>query len=198
MFHTKKNLRIRLGFTLLELIIVLAMFSFVSVAVYTAFSNGVRIWQRFSRIDNNQRTDIFLERFCRDVANAFKFKDINFTGTSEGLACPGLVLNTRSKITSVGRIIYFFDPEEKKISRFQQDYSQIYLQQKSEAGHSLPGVKSFALSFYTYDKQQKKYLWVSGWEAEKLPLAVRIEIETADNINPVRITRTVDIPVGGN
>lgn len=73
----------RRGFTLVEVMIVAALFSIVGMALFGSFSAGLKVWRSASSPDFSRRKALLgIERFARDLRRA-----INYPGlAAQGLA----------------------------------------------------------------------------------------------------------------
>jgi len=186
------------GFTLIEMLLVMAMLAVVSLAIYTMFSNSVKIWQRIHMSIPVEDVDIFFEKFTSDIKNSMKFKTIGFSGKEESLGFAAPVYSARMDKRTVGEIRYTFNPYSGKVKREIRDYSQAYLGEEKAAQELLTSVKEFKIRYYTYDVEKKEYIWQNEWQGEGLPLAVKVEIEIKNDNEQAEIyARTVSIPVGG-
>ncbi len=185
------------GFTLIEMLIVTAILAVISLAIYATFNNGIKIWQRVNKPIPGEGANIFFDKFARDLRNTFKFTGLNFTGGQYRLEFVTLVNSPRLNNRTVGRVIYFYEPETKTLNRQQQDFSQIYNAEETAAQALLNNVKSLKFQYYLYNKEKKEYLWLDEWLRQDLPLAVRIELETNYGGHSDKFTKTVNIPVSG-
>ena len=189
----KKN---KPGITLIELLIVTVLLCVISFTLYATFSNGIKIWQRVNQEILEEDIDIFFEKFSTDLRKSFNFTSIHFSGDEEKIEFATVVESQRLKHRSVGKVIYFYDSSLKAIGRKQLDFSQISdNDERDMVVQLLKDVVSLKFQYYLYDNQSKEYLWQDKWEREKLPLAVRIELELGNVGQINKITRTVAIPV---
>ncbi len=188
--RTPKN-----AFTLVELLIVTAMLSIISLAIYSTFNNGIKIWQRINRSLPEEGLGIFLDKFSLDLKNTYKFTGLEFSGDRNRLEFMTLVNSPGLQKRTVGQVIYSYDSQNKILNREQRDYSQIYNDREGLANKVLTDIKSLKFRYYFYDGQRKKYLWLDEWSQETLPLAVRIEFEVGKEIGTNKVTKTVSIPV---
>lgn len=185
------------GFTLIEMLIVAAMLAVISLAIYSMFSNSVRIWQRIHASAAAEDMGIFFEKFTSDIRNAMDFKTIGFSGEEDSLKFAVPVYSAKMSKNILGEAIYAFDPYNGKVKRAQRDYSQAYLAEGGFERELLTGVKKFRISYYAYDVEKKEYIWQDEWHEQGLPLAVRIVTEIGDDNGQIRVfTRTITIPAG--
>ncbi len=188
----KKN---KHGFTLIELLIVTALLAVVSLGIYATFNNGIRIWQRINEQAPQEDLNIFLEKFVLELRNTFKFSGFNFLGKENRLEFITFVNSPRMHKNTVGKVIYFYDPESKIINRSSLDFSQIYDNSQGVNQQLVKNVEALRFQYYFYDKEEKEYFWLDEWLKETLPLAVRIELSFVDRGQDSGLVRTISIPV---
>jgi len=191
------NRKPNIGFTLVELLLVLAMLAIVSLAVYATFNSGIKIWQRINTEIPEEDLDIFFYKFSSDLRNSFKFTGIDFLGEKDKVAFSTLVDSQRLKKRTIGQVIYSYDFLAEILNREERDFSQIYSDESNIATQSLRNIKSLKFQYYSYDKEKKEYLWNDEWQKKELPLAIRIELEFDDSTQANKFTKTVSIPAGG-
>ncbi len=183
------------AFTLVELLIVTALLAVVSLAIYATFNNGIKIWQKINEQAAEEEPDIFFEEFVLDLRNAFKFSGCNFSGKEKELEFITFVSSPRMHKNTVGKVIYFYDPQSKIISKSSLDYSQIYEGSAGTAQQLARNVESLRFQYYFYDKGTKEYFWLDEWSKNGLPLAVRMELSLGQARQNSEFVKTVSIPV---
>ncbi|MCX5703169.1 MAG: prepilin-type N-terminal cleavage/methylation domain-containing protein, partial [Candidatus Omnitrophica bacterium] len=166
--------RNRGSFTLIELIIVIAILSVVSLAIYSTLASGTKIWQTVNRVLPEEDLQIFLDKFSYDIENTLKFRSIRFLGQSDSLEFACVINSPRLNNKTAGKIIYSYNPEKDILYKQELDYSQIHNGQELSPEEVLKNIKSLKLQYYFYDEDKKEYFWVDEWVKEKLPLAVRV------------------------
>jgi len=137
---------------------------------------------------------IIFHKFRTDLKNTFYFRDIPFSGESERIEFPTLVYSPHLKKRTVGKVVYFYDKNNKSLNREEFDFSEIYCGQKSSSLQTLKNIVSLSFQYYFYDRDKKGYFWKDEWEGQDFPLAVRWELEFSDGENK-KFTQTVDIPI---
>ncbi len=186
----------RRAFTLVELLIVSSMIVVISLAIYSTFSNGIKIWQRTQENTKEEDLNIFLDRFTNDLRGSFKFSGLNFAGEEDRVEFATLVMSRRIQKKTVGMVAYFYDGRSREIKKEERDFSHIHRGDKGIIKSALSGVRSFKLFYYFYDKKNREYLWLEEWAEEGLyPLAVRMIFEFEDGKEVIEYTKTVDIPI---
>lgn len=195
MVHSSQLRKIKRGFTLVEMLVVTVILSIVSLAIFTTFNNGIKIWQRVSVLLPEEDLDIFFDRFSSDVKNSLRFDGLKFTGTEYALELITIVNTPRFQNMTPGKVIYSYNQHSKIINREELDFSHIYTEEKGIATRSINNIKSFRLQYYFRDKERKQYFWQAEWMKEELPLAVRLELEFDDGSQIRKFTKTVSIPI---
>ena len=189
----------RQGFTLIEMLIVLAMFSLIGLAVVATLSNGIKIWQRLNQVNKQEDINIFFEKFTSELRNTFRFNTIKFQGQKEKISFATFVTTPGSRqaqLTGIGEVTYSYDKKKKQLSKQVRNYSQIYKDEAGKNGVLFENVESVRFDYYFYNSEEKEYIWLEDWQIEEaLPLAVRIELEFENGRQSEKITRTIDIPI---
>lgn len=183
------------SFTLIELVIVTAMLSVISLALYSTFSNGIKIWQKVNQNIPTEDVDIFFEKFTSDLRNSLKMTGISFVGEEDKVEFATLVNSQKLQKTTVGEIKYRFNYGKGEIVRQKMDYSDIYNGEGGLGETLLQNVKSVKFQYYIYDTEKQRYLWQDEWVKQGLPLAVRVEVELKNDGQTSKFIKTVNIPV---
>ena len=186
----------RAGFTLIEMLIVTAMLSIVSLVVYATLNNGIKIWQRINQEIPVEDMDIFFEKFASDLRNSLKITGITFSGEEDGFEFATLVNSQRLEKTTVGKVKYKYDYSKSEIMREQMDYSNIYNSESGIGRTAARNIKSMKFNYYIYDDEKQEYIWRDEYTGQQgLPAAVRIELELKNNDQTNKFTKTVSIPL---
>lgn len=185
------------GFTLVEMLIVAAMLSVVSLAVYAVFNSGTKIWDRVNTQAPEEDLNIFFDKFTTDLKNSFKFTGIDFLGREDEFEFSTLVSSQRLNKKTVGQVVYSYDPMKKTLNREQRDFSQVYNEENGPITISLKDVTRLKFQYYFYDDEAKEYYWLDEWFEKTLPLAVRIELVLNGGKQSTKFTKTVTIPASG-
>ena len=172
------------GFTLLELLVAMTIFSLMSVIAYAGLSNVITgnevISSQEKSLKSLQRTMMFLERDMRQIVARPRNTGFNQTSKSfeYGLDSDGLVEFSRAgnpnpiglKRSSLQRVRY--DIEEKTLVR--KTWAIIdHIDQEPVSSKLLSDIESFELRLLDKNNQ-----WQENWkELKEVPFAVEINIE---------------------
>lgn len=186
-------LKFRTGFTLVEMLIVSVIISVISLAVYTTFSNGIKIWQKVNTNIQQGDVNIFFEKFSSDLRNTLIFRDIDFLGSAYQTEFPTMVNSTRLNNRTVGQVIYAYNSLSKTLTREERDYSHLYRDDEGLVRPLLENVRFMEFQYYFYDEEKEEYFW--QYECASIPLAVKIELQFGENDQITRFIKTIGVPV---
>lgn len=199
------------GFTFVELIVAVTIFSIIAVSIYSTFSAGLRVWRRTNPvIEANQSARFFFNIIAMDLKNAVKYTaakdEPNFEGDDKRIAFITLVdmpaEDGRAR-KELAKVIYELKAvtEEKK-----ERYALI--RSVAAAGEALDEKKAFPSEVmsvasekdfgfkYAYIEGSPKdkeysYRWKDEWEEED-----RTNIPRGVKIKAGSFEKTVFIPMG--
>lgn len=172
----KRDLYHKRAFTFVELFIVVALFSLLSLAVYATFVSGMRLWHRVNEITLSQRKVLLgLERISQNLRQALNFPKLGFSGKANEVSFP--IIENNEIILAA----YLF--EDNLLVRNTQRYKDI-LEENEEVKSKtiIPDLEGAKFSFGYKEADKKDYTWKELWKKEDgIPLIVRIELKTKDN-----------------
>jgi len=173
------------------------MLGIISLAIYSTFSNGFKVWQKINQPLAQAGLGIFFEKLAQDLNNCLKSSSIPFTGDRNNLGVPTQVFSPRLKTKTLGLVTYFYDQQSGAINRQPKDFSQFYNRQEGNSDVLLKNVGFLKFEYYYFDAQKQEYLWKEEWSGAGLPLAVRVILNLNDSSGTDKIIRTINIPIGG-
>lgn len=180
------------GFTLLEVLIAVAIFSVVSLASFTIFDTVLRGDEtskiRSTRQNELQRAFLLIERDLTQVArrtmrvngeaakntfiqtanDSFLENDQALAIVKRGWTNPGLLL-PRSEMQAVAYRI-----NDDTLERLHYNFVDSVVGQEPKVRPLISAVDTVAFQFYDGKK------WQDKWSDSTLPLAIAIEVETKD------------------
>jgi prepilin-type N-terminal cleavage/methylation domain-containing protein len=185
------------AFTLVELLVVMAMLGVVSLAVYAIFNNGFKVWQKVNQPLAEEDSDIFLDKWTVDLRNCLKIQGFSLTGDKFSLEIPTLVNSAGLNKKTIGRVIYSYDSQSKILTRQQSDFSQLFSGQEGGSTQLLKNVDFLQFEYYYYDSVMKIYYWKDECLGDPVPLAVRVGLGSHDQAKNDKLIKTVNIPING-
>ena len=199
------------GFTLVELLIVASILGMVALAVLSSFDAGFRTFAHIQTFGGTQ-ADVLLamERFERDVKNAFRLSEITFDGGTKEISFPTVVTRLDeedNERVSLGKITYRFDSSQKAFVVKEEGYAGSVAGEGSGETSSeiLAYIEDLNFNYYFYrkemegDQERVDYGWKAVWngEEEGIPKGIKIEVVFTSGSRENSLSRTVFIPVGG-
>ena len=183
------------AFTLIEMLMVTAIISVISLVIFSTFDNGIKIWQRVNNPLPGEDTAIFLNKFSRDLRRTFKFEGIEFIGEKDRVEFASLVTSRNLQKTTVGKIVYSYNTSNETLGRIEKDFSQIYGGEKSSVIQVLSKITDLNFLYYYYDTEKKEFNWEDSWNKGRLPLAVRLELKINSDGDTETYVKTVNLPI---
>ena len=191
------------GFSLIELLVVCVIISFLGTVLYATFYQGVNLWKR-AQADRGEYRDIFfVERLTQDLRNAFPLSGSKIKGTAKEFEFYALLSGGDLGLSHVAsglrfpcRVRYYFDASNQQVSREVQSYSQILTESKEKIKTNIvfQTPKNMEWMFMGRTKAAV-LLWQKVWEKDYLPNAVKLRVEYDDQKQV--FIRTINIPGGG-
>ena len=159
-----------LGFTLVEILVVVVIFSIIGLGIATSFLSGIKIWRRAQDMASDNDLILTLERVSSELHQSVTIPDIEFEVKSENvggkkaweLSFPALIDNSIVKIT------YKFNPDNKVLLRGEICLKDI-LSGKEKERYAEKKVLSLGESFINclgLDEESKTYIWQDFWKEE--------------------------------
>lgn len=199
------------GFTFLELLIAVAIFSISAVAIYSSFNVGIRAWRKAEdSYKIRQEARQALNMMARELRSALSFKlkktdetfKDSFDGSSDEVSFWRALRIADSKEgypAGIYKITYKLE-ETQSLHRVLRSYRQyVNIEGEEDSGSVfISGLSGFKLE-YAYAKGGG-IDWQSTWkdEQEVLPFMVKVTLSfpSQGKAEPVDFTETILIPTG--
>ncbi len=188
--------------TFIEVLIVTALVSVVSLALYHGFSNGLKVWKRSQQVVVEENIIIFFEKITKDLQNAYKFSTITFQGNRSKFSFPVIlpvkISSTLSNKESVyaqqlARVEYYYDYNKETIFRREGNYGQALKDQYFEPRKVVEGVDGLMFKYYYMTDNDEIY---SEDILETIPSKIAVTIEFIDNGYRRAMTKYIPVPIG--
>jgi hypothetical protein len=179
------------GFTLVELILVTCLLVIVGGVIYSAFSQGAKLWHYAQTSKPSIDLDLICDKMKVELHNALLDSDKPFAGREDGfqffLMATGPSEDTQKKIFGDQmrpvRLRYYYDKGTAQIVRAKEEYTELLsteLHKKQPASKVIfQGVRDCKFSYYVGQNQRGEHIWRKNWDEQCLPQAVRMTIESA-------------------
>lgn len=188
------------GFTLIELVVGLAIYAVIALAVYSAFASGVGAWRKAREFSSTYQTArVVLDDLARELTNAVTLSRADFVGEPQRLS----FLTVRRHREPAGH------PADPGITRVTYEVrrdraaaaSSLVRMEASDVGGPREEETELVVSpisglefLYTYRDDTGQILpWSDGWRVrDALPLGVKVTLVVGET----RFTKLVFIPHG--
>jgi len=196
------------GFTLIELIIAMLIFSIVAVAIYSTFSTGLIAWRKGEESSRSyQNARLILNKMALELRNAFFYSNIKFVGKANELyfatflpfsSVPGI-----DHQLQLYRVAYHLD-NNHSLQRQEESLPEVFQGKEEKAQEFSSSVRelsfAYGYEYYGEGKKEPQFIWKDEWtDKEAVPSLVRITLTLEGNSGtPEGITfvRTVYLPTG--
>ena len=182
----------RTGFTFVELLIAMLIFSLVAISIYLSFNVGIRAWQKGEgSYRTRQEARYLLGMLSRELREAVNSQVIIFSGHPDSLSfCRAA--------NGIFRVTYEFDDGEKVVYRALQTYKENASGGAGTRSRLASGISGIKFQ-YSY-KKDGKLAWDDSWAEDNkaVPFGVKIFLTYSPGgvAEPVVISQTVLIPTG--
>jgi len=211
------TLRQAQGFTFIELIVAVTIFSIIAVSIYSVFRAGIRLWSGTNPIiQANQSTRYFFNTVSTDLKNSVSYNAIssglktfgssekesaNFEGEAQKISFMTLVdvsVGSALPHAELARVIYSFDRSKKTVKRAVATKAEGLSDSFAKVADILSDIDDKDFGFeYCYkvvsSPTEYSYEWKDGWSDEdrdkgKIPRGVKVKAGLYD--------KTIFIPTG--
>lgn len=189
------------GMTFMEILIVVSLISLISLALYQAFSNGIRIWEKSHELVIEEDVAIFFDKFSKDLNNAFFFSSIPFEGDNSTCSFPSLIWysstvghpDDHEYFRQLGKVEYYYDSSEDALIRRTANYGKALRSLFDRPRTLVRGLKRITFRYY-YLTDEGEIL--SDRVLEVFPSGVEVEVTVADDKGTRILRRYFDVPIG--
>jgi len=178
------------GFTLVEALVVAAIFGLLGVTLVVSFSTGTGIWNRAAGLTYTHRQAIVgVERLSLELRRALDYPPIGFSGTETGCYF------TNAAENGVLNISYRYADLEGVLLRSSRNITV----EEAEAPEEIPerpaikNIGNFTMSYFGFDPLSGNFEFQAQWNStsQGLPTAVRVSFDAQGG---QKFEKTVLIP----
>lgn len=193
--------RLRIGFTLVELLISISIISFLSVVVFNTFSQGLRLWRQVLDANSGLRAALYLEKVTEELRNGLIYSGKTLVGDPRSLAFYSIRPGKWSSADKSGsffegpvQIRYAFDADRKNLYGW---FSRAGAVESGEEGSvELDQLIDCRYSFYKGDANLADR-WVNYWQDQGFPCAVKVLIQYKEKGIVRTASKVIPIPSSG-
>ena len=171
---------LREGFTLVEILIVTVLMTFVTGIIVAALTGGLRVWKRAS--DYGAREQALLVAFDgmrRDLRNSRRFSLEPFKGDYEQFVFPtvGQLAPDPGGLQEIGQLGYFLDERAHVLCRSFIPYRlSRRLRPRDRCQVTLQDVQRLRFEYFGAGDKTREAGWSEHWESPDPPAAVKASI----------------------
>ena len=166
------------GFTLVETLIVVALFAVIGVSLLQSFVMGLKVWKAATSPNYSYRKAVIgLERLSSELRQIVNYPTIGFWGERDTCTFANIA---RDKVYN---ITYNYSGEDNVFYRTAVSLQELAGQSPASPRRKIiPGVKNFSFSFYGYDNTTGNATFLDSWNYTKssIPLAVKVACTVED------------------
>jgi prepilin-type N-terminal cleavage/methylation domain-containing protein len=186
--------KINYGFTFIELLMALAIFSVIATSIYYTLHSGIELWSKGnSAISHNQKLRVFFNAVSSDLRNTvpcYGMEAITPEWSEEKISFPTL----RGEIIEA---VYYFDDKKNELKRTYARREEGFDEESADAETLLDGLEGAGFE-YAYEADEG-YTWKKTWESEDTaPRAVRFKCEFKERAvgGAESFEKIIFIPIG--
>lgn len=149
--------RTKKGLTLVEVLLTVSLVAVVSLAIFHALANGLKLWQRSNAFALEEDVAIFFAKLESDLKNSFVYFPWPFEGKETRLTFPTLMILPADKVKTAGQLVYerqmgrveyFWDAADETIYVRQANYGLAMKDEFFPERPVLTGVSKVRFEYY--------------------------------------------------
>lgn len=195
----------RKGFTFIELLVSISIFSIIIVSLYSAFRVGLSAYRKGEQIASlNQKIRLCLDSMALDLRNSYKFSDTESGFKAENNKVSFYCLkkkrvSAKSGSFQICRVEYSKGESQLLRGTFTSKLA-FSDQAQTKAEILLDNVVNVIIEFPYKEEDKQKIVWKDYWlEKDALPLGIKINLEVSQPGNSSKLlnyTKYVYMPLG--
>jgi len=191
------------AFTLMELLVVLAIMGLVALVVLSTLRGGLRLYERL-KAGSSQQTEVILamEAMEKSIRNACPFANIGFNGNESRFSFPSLLTisgQTNAEVVALCQVAYDYNSTSNSLTQ-----KLVCVHPEFNAGGSSRGnapvelarLDGLKFSYCYWNVKTQACEWKNSWLAkEGIPLGIKLTISMQNGNSKTSLERTIWIPV---
>jgi prepilin-type N-terminal cleavage/methylation domain-containing protein len=186
--------RARRGFTFVELLIALTIFSIVAVSVYSVFRAGIRLWKANDEAYGSRRAArFFFDTLSSDLRNSFIYPGVDVTAGADTISF--MTIETVGSASGgpssrIALVRYKIDAGSRRVTRVSAGAEELFEAANAEPSEFTFGEGEAGFSYCFVSKTElAAYEWRDAWTAkDRMPRGVRVRFG--------RFDRWISVPIG--
>lgn len=171
------------GFTLVEILVTMCIFSIVTVGLVGCLLSGLKLWRQSSSGSGSHNLALLeLEDLFQNLRHTVYLPGGNLTGTDSRLGFTG------ADSGRLIRFVYEFDPDNKNLTVTGAGFAD----RQAPSARVLFAADAVKFSYFVLDQQAKIYSWQNMLTDRDALVAVKAEFDLDGSI----VEKTVIIPQG--
>ena len=169
------------GFTLIEMLVTVALVSLVGATVVAAVSGCLRVWGKVTAYgDTTSWAEVAFEGIRRDLHQIKAFTPIAFKGEYDSVSFSAVVhsvLPDGQEVSEIGQVGYYFDNQRRRLCRAKHPYRLMRRARLNDQCDAvMDHVSRARFSYFKPKTDTSEAGWGSSWEAPQPPIAVKVEV----------------------
>jgi len=190
------------GMTLIEILLVVSLVSVLSIALYHAVVNGLKVWEASRRVVTEEDIAIFFEKLTHDLNRMYFYSQIPLEGSETRFAFPTVIrtsaeesmgLSEGEYIDQLGKVEYAFELTDRNLYRRQANYSQALDLQYAAPQLLVSSIKGLKFRYFYYTQDGEVY---SEDALDGIPSGIEVTVEFSDNKGQRVMQKFIDVPLG--
>lgn len=172
------------GFTLIEILVAITIFSIVALSVAAVFRSGLRTWSAGNEwSEENQNARNFFRVLSRELQNSVnQSPEMPFEGQAHEISFMTLLDARDPKegvVRSLARVVYRYDAKERVIERLVAGKEEGFDARRAKAVPVAERIGALDLTYAFKPVYENENLrWKNEWSSLKeIPLGVRIRLD---------------------
>ncbi len=194
----KKRVRENQGFTLIELVVSLTIFSVISLSVYSSFAAGIKVWRRSQEFSSVYQTArVVLDSMAMELTNTVKLAGSEFQGGARTVSFISVPRDNKgrelSRDSQVAKVTFEVrrDPQGNGYALFRRQ--ALSLERRGDAQLMVGSLDSVDFEYTYQNNVGGLQPWMRTWRREnEIPLGVKITLK----LGGTAFTKMVLIPHG--